>query len=66
MKFNTYFIIAIMAISCKTKVPAEIFVLKSSNSISIVNDIIFYHKSRFTGVLFELNSNKNDTVLLER
>jgi antitoxin component YwqK of YwqJK toxin-antitoxin module len=66
MKFNTYFIIAIMAISCKTNVPAEIFVLKSSNSISIVNDIIFYHKSRFTGVLFELNSNKNDTVLLER
>ena len=39
------------------------FVLKTSNNISIVNDTIMYKNEKFNGVLFELDTNKRDTIL---
>jgi antitoxin component YwqK of YwqJK toxin-antitoxin module len=67
MKVYTYYIIAILlAISCSERKPKELFILKSSKDVSIVNDIVFFKREKFSGVLFELNSSKKDTVLLEK
>ncbi len=54
-----------MVISCNDKKSAQLFVSKTSNDISIVNDMVFYKTEKFNGVLFDLNVNNRDTLFLE-
>ena len=63
MKIYFCYILIILVISCNEKKSAQLFVSKTSNDISIVNDIVFYKSEKFSGKLFELNY--KDTVLLE-
>ena len=65
MKFKLYFILVLLVYSCDEKKPKEQFILKSSTSISIVNDVVFYKNEKFSGTLFELNQNQKDTILSE-
>ncbi len=66
MKFLLCFIIVLLAFSCNEKKSEEQFVLKSSATISIVNEVVFSKNGKFNGTLFELNQNKKDTVLSEK
>ena len=63
MKIYSYYILILLVISCNDKKSAQLFLSKSSNDISIVNDIVSYKNEKFNGVLFELNSNNRDTIL---
>jgi antitoxin component YwqK of YwqJK toxin-antitoxin module len=66
MKFQAYFIIVLLTVSCKEEKSEEHFILKSSTAISIVNDVVFFKKEKFSGTLLELDQNKKDTALSEK
>lgn len=66
MKLLTCFIIVILTVSCNEKQSKGLLFLKSSKNISIVDDIVFLKKEKFNGILYELNSNNKDTVLIEK
>ena len=66
MKLLCYAIILLIAVSCNTGKGKEPFVLRSSKNISIVNDVVLYNNSLFSGALYELNPDNKDTTLLER
>jgi antitoxin component YwqK of YwqJK toxin-antitoxin module len=66
MKFLKGFILLLLACSCtknKPKVPKKYF-LKSSKEITVLNDVVYLHKNKYSGFLFELYPNK-DTISAE-
>jgi antitoxin component YwqK of YwqJK toxin-antitoxin module len=65
MKIFYYPFFFLLAFSCNSKKPKEIFVLKSANNITSVNDVIFLNHQKFNGCLLELHPNKIDTILIE-
>ncbi len=65
MKLQSFLILFILAISCKEKEINLQYILKSSNTISTKNDVVFDRKTKFNGVLFELYPNR-DTILREQ
>jgi len=41
----------------------NIYQLKSSIKISIINDVVFFNSKKYSGYLFEIQENTNDTIL---
>lgn len=56
----------LLACSCSKNEPIvpKIYSLKSSKEITILNDVVYFNKQRYSGILYELNPNK-DTVSSE-
>ena len=65
-----HFFVFVLAYSCnKSKQPVSLeipknYVLKSSEKISIKNDVVFMNHQKYAGFLYELSSS-NDTLLSE-
>ena len=45
-------------------IPAK-FILKSAVNFTVANDIVFLDKEKFSGFIYDLASNKKDTIILE-
>ena len=43
----------------------KVYVLKSSNKVSIVDDTLYFNQAKFTGFLYELYPNNQDTLSIE-
>ncbi len=66
MKILKGFVVFFLACSCsknEPKVP-KTYWLKSSNEITFLNDVVYLHKNKYSGFLFELYPNQ-DTILVE-
>lgn len=60
-----YLIFFLLAFSCTTKKPKEIFVLQSNKNIVTTNDVVFFNQQKFSGCLYSLHPNYTDTILIE-
>ncbi len=63
MKYFASFFVVLLFLSCDKQEAKELFVVRSSPSISIKKDVVFFNKKKFNGRLFELNANQKDTIL---
>jgi antitoxin component YwqK of YwqJK toxin-antitoxin module len=66
MKFFRCYILVLLACSCSKKEPIvpKIYWLKSSNEITVLNDVVYINKDKYSGFLFELYPNQ-DTISSE-
>jgi len=65
MKLLYYTFFFLLAFSCTSEKPKEIFVLKSASNITSINDVVFLNNQKFSGCLFNVYPNKKDTILIE-
>jgi len=65
MKLLYYTFFFLLAFSCTSEKPKEIFVLKSAINITSINDVVFLNNQNFSGCLFNVYPNKKDTILIE-
>lgn len=66
MKFFKIYFLLLLACSCsknEPKVP-KIYSLKSSKEITVLNDVVYLNKEKYSGFLFELYPNQ-DTISAE-
>jgi antitoxin component YwqK of YwqJK toxin-antitoxin module len=52
-------------VNSKTGVLPKVYVLKSSKSVSIVVDTVYFNQKKYSGFLFELYPNTKDTASME-
>lgn len=50
--------------SNEQRVPAR-YLLKSDNTISVINDTVFLKGEKYNGFLYQLSTNANDTIAME-
>ncbi len=66
MRIFVFYMILVQLFSCKENVRSPLYVESSSSDISIFNDVVFYKKKPFTGILFEMYPQTNDTLMVQQ
>lgn len=66
MKFLKIYVLALLVCSCSKKEPKvpKIYLQKSSKEITVLNDVVYLNKVKYSGFIFELYPNQ-DTISSE-